>query len=51
MVLGLGQACDTEKGMLWSYHCGTAVMSLTIIHEVVGLIPGLTQRVKHPALP
>ena len=30
----------------WSSHCGSAVMSLTRHHEVVGLIPGLTQWVK-----
>ena len=29
---------------------GTAEMNLTRNHEVVGSIPGLTQRVKDPAL-
>ena len=34
----------------WSSHCGSSVTSLTIIHEDVGLIPGLAQRVKFPVL-
>ena len=29
-----------------SSHCGAAETNLTRNHEVVGLIPGLTQRVK-----
>ena len=33
-----------------SSHCGSAVMNLTRIYEDVGVIPGLTQWVKDPAL-
>ena len=39
-----------EKGDLRSSHCGSAVMNPTSIHEDTGLIPGLTLRVKDPAL-
>ena len=34
-----------------SSHCGSAEMNLTSIHEDMGLIPGLDQRVKDLALP
>ena len=34
-----------------SSHSGSAVMSPTSIHEDVGLIPGLAQWFKNPALP
>ena len=33
-----------------SSHCGSAVMDQTSIHEDMGLIPGLAQLVKNPAL-
>ena len=39
------------KEKVGSSHCGSAEMNLTSNHEVVGLIPGLTQWVKDPALP
>jgi len=35
----------------WSSHRGTAEINPTRNHEVAGLIPGLAQWVKHPALP
>ena len=37
--------------MLWTSHCGAVEMNLTSIPEDVGLIPGLGQWVKDPALP
>ena len=40
-----------RKHLLGSSHCGSAVMSLTGIHEDVGLIPGLAQWVKDLVLP
>ena len=40
-----------EKIGTGSSHCGAAEMNLTRNHEVVGLIPGLAQRVKDPVLP
>jgi len=40
-----------KKSMNWSSHRGTAEMNPTRNHEVVGLIPGLTQWIKDLALP
>ena len=34
----------------WSSHCGQAETNLTRNLEVAGLIPGLHQQVKDPAL-
>ena len=38
------------KTPTWSSHRGAAETNLTENHEVAGLIPGLTQWVKDPAL-
>ena len=39
---------DVQSG---SSRCGSVATKLTRIHEDMGLIPGLTQWVKDPALP
>ena len=40
-----------RKETKWSSHSGSAVKNTTSVHEDVGLIPGLAQWVKDPALP
>ena len=42
---------NQESILFGSSHRGTVETNLTSIHEDVGLIPGLAQRVKDPALP
>ena len=47
-------AAASSEGLLkrfLSSHCGSAVMSPTSIHEGLGLILGLAQWIKDPALP
>ena len=40
-----------KKKRSGSFHCGSAEMNLTSIHEVEGLIPSPAQWVKDLALP
>ena len=40
-----------QKYDSWSFHHGSTIVNLTRIHVITGLIPGLTQWVKDPALP
>ena len=41
---------STKIRMLGNSHCGSVVMNPTSVHEDMGLIPGLPQWVKDPAL-
>ena len=40
-----------DKDVIWSSHHGLAEMNPTSNHEDSGLIPGLAQWVKDPAMP
>ena len=40
-----------KNSFFGSYHCGAVETNPTRNHEVAGLIPGLAQWVKDPALP
>ena len=46
-----GKQAEASKKKLLSFHCGSAVMNPTSVHEDVGLILGLSQWVKDLALP
>ena len=45
------QCVVADLFIVWSSHCGTAEMNPASIPEDAGLIPGLAQWVKDPALP
>ena len=45
------QSSILNKSTVWSSRHGAAETNLTRNHEVVGLIPGLTQWIKDPVLP
>ena len=47
----INKKIDLKKNPNRSSHHGTAEINLTRNHEVAGLIPGLDQWVKDPALP
>jgi len=42
--------CHKIKNTFGRFHCGSVVKNLTSIHEEVGLISGLAQWLKDPAL-
>ena len=45
------KAFDSRKhACIRSFHCGSAITNVTSIYEDVGLMPGLAQWVKVPAL-
>ena len=44
------RAGPAKKKMRGSYCCGSVLTNPTSNHEDLGLIPGLTQRVKDPVL-
>ena len=54
LEIDLGKSRSFQEGdqgrPFWSSCCGSVVMNLISIHENTGLIPGLTQWVKDPAL-
>ena len=50
MLLRSSPRTGSAKSYCGSSHCDSVVMNLTSIHEDMGPIPGLAQRVKNLAL-
>jgi len=46
----LARMAIIKKSTMWSSHLGTVETDPTQNHDIVGLIPGLAQQVKDPAL-
>ena len=50
-VVQVADVAGSDLALLWVWCRAAAETNPTRNHEVVGLIPGLTQQVKDPALP